>query len=140
MKKVPAFAYFFPGLFFGFILLRAEVVSWFRIQEMFHFQSFHMYGTIGSAVAVGAISILLIKRFKAKSIEGQTIVVTPPTYRWKANVIGGTLFGLGWAVAGACPGPIYSLIGARNLPYVLVFVGAALGAVMYDFVKTKLPH
>jgi uncharacterized membrane protein YedE/YeeE len=140
MKKVPAFAYFFPGLLFGFILLRAEVVSWFRIQEMFHFQSFHMYGTIGSAVAVGAVSILLIKRFKAQSLEGQPIVVTPPTHRWKANGIGGTLFGLGWAAAGACPGPIYSLIGSRNLPYVLVFVGAALGAVMYDFLKTKLPQ
>ncbi len=140
MKKVPSFLYFIPGMLFGFILLRAEVVSWFRIQEMFNFQSFHMYGTIGSAVAVGAISILLIKKFKAKSLEGQTIIVTPPTYRWKANVIGGMLFGLGWALTGACPGPIYSLIGARNLPYVIVFSAAAFGAVLYDFLKSKLPQ
>lgn len=140
MKKVPSFFYFFPGMLFGVILLRAEVVSWFRIQEMFNFQSFHMYGTIGSAVAVGAASVFLIKKFKAKSLEGQPIVVTPPTYRWKANVIGGTLFGLGWAVTGACPGPIYSLMGARNLPYVIVFASAAIGAVLYDFLKAKLPQ
>jgi uncharacterized protein len=140
MKKIPAFVYVIPGFLFGIILLRAEVVSWFRIQEMFRFQSFHMYGTIGSAVAVGALSVFLIKRFKPKTFEGETIELRPPTFRWKANVIGGILFGLGWAVTGACPGPIYSLVGSRLLPYVLILMAAAFGAVMYDFVKQRLPE
>ena len=140
MKKIPSVVYFLPGLLFGIILLRTEVVSWFRIQEMFQFQSFHMYGTIGSAVAVGAASILLIKRFKPKTMEGEDIVFRPSPLRWKANVIGGVMFGLGWAVTGACPGPIYSLMGSGLLPYVLVFLGAATGAVMYDLLKNKLPQ
>ncbi|HEX2901138.1 MAG TPA: DUF6691 family protein, partial [Bacteroidia bacterium] len=80
------------------------------------------------------------RRFKLKSMEGQHINVTAPTSRWKANVIGGTLFGLGWAMTGACPGPIYSLVGSRHLPYLLVFGAAAIGAVLYDFLKTKLPQ
>lgn len=139
MKKLPSFIYFFPGLLFGAILLRGEVISWFRIQEMFNFQSFHMYGTIGSAIAVGAISLLLIKKFKPKTLEGKPIATSPPTMRLKANIIGGFLFGLGWAMTGACPGPIYSLIGTGAVPYVIVFMAAAFGAVLYDRVKHKLP-
>jgi uncharacterized protein len=140
MKKVPAFFYFIPGLLFGVVLLRAEVISWFRIQEMFHFQAFHMYGVIGSAVAVGAISLLLMKRVKAKSLEGQEISVGTNPIRWKANLIGGLLFGLGWAVTGACPGPIYALLGSGLLPYLIIFFSAAVGAIAYDVVKGRLPE
>ncbi|HMX42080.1 MAG TPA: YeeE/YedE thiosulfate transporter family protein, partial [Saprospiraceae bacterium] len=132
MKKIPAFVYFFPGLLFGVILLRAEVVSWYRIQEMFHFQSFHMYGVIGSAVAVGAGSLWILRRMKVRSMEGEAIATQPATLRWKANVGGGFLFGLGWAVTGACPGPIYALMGHGLLPYVVIFVSAAVGAVVYQ--------
>lgn len=135
MKKLPAYVYFFPGLLFGVILLRAEVVSWYRIQEMFHFQSFHMYGVIGSAVAVGASSLWILRRLKVRSVDGTAISTLPAPLRWKANIGGGLLFGLGWAVTGACPGPIYALMGNGLLPYAVVFLSAAVGAVVYDFVK-----
>lgn len=140
MNRISPFFYFFPGLFFGMVLLRAEVISWFRIQEMFHFQSFHMYGTIGSAVAVGVISILLMKYFKAKSIDRVLIAPRPSPLRLRANVIGGLLFGCGWALTGACPGPIYALIGERMPAYVLIFIGAGSGSLIYDLMKNRLPE
>ena len=102
--------YLIYGILFGIILTKAEVISWFRIQEMFRFQSFHMYGIIGSAVVVGAISILLIKKFKLKSSNGEDIIFPYKPYN-KGLMIGGTIFGLGWALTGACPGPIFALIG-----------------------------
>ncbi len=127
------------GAFFGIILVKSEVVSWFRIQEMFRFQSFHMFGIIGSAVVIGAISILIIKKLNIKSIKGETINPTAKPFQ-KSNLIGGIIFGLGWALIGACPGPLYALIGAGNTIYILPIIGAFLGVLIYGLFKNKLPH
>jgi uncharacterized protein len=129
-----------PGMLFGAILLRSEVLSWFRIQEMFRFQSFHMYGIMGSAVAVAALSLWIIRKLGLKSAAGETIVVHPIPLKWKANVIGGLLFGLGWALIGACPGPIFVLMGYLQWPYFIVFAGAMIGVVLYGWLKDRLPH
>lgn len=129
-----------PGMLFGAILLRSEVLSWFRIQEMFRFQSFRMYGIIGSAVVVAALSLWIIGKLGLKSATGEPIVVKPTPLKWKANAIGGLIFGLGWALVGACPGPIFALMGYRQWPYILVFAGATLGVVLYGWLKDKLPH
>jgi len=127
------------GTLFGFILIKAEVISWFRIQEMFRFQSFHMYGIIGSAIVVGMISILIIKKFNIKTISGEEIKIAPKEFS-KGNIIGGLLFGLGWAMTGACPGPLYALIGS-GLPIVIVtLVSAVFGTYVYGLLKDKLPH
>src|SRR5437667_8538904 len=103
--------YLLMGVIFGIILIKAEVISWFRIQEMFRFQSFHMYGVICSAIVVGMISILLIKKFNIKTFSGEEIKIEPKVFT-KGNIIGGLMFGLGWAMTGACPGPLYALIGS----------------------------
>ena len=137
MKK--EFKYLLIGIFFGIVLVKSEVVSWFRIQEMFRFQSFHMYGVIGVAVIVGVISVQFIKSQKVKSMEGKKIDLTPKPFT-KANFIGGVLFGLGWAMTGACPGPIYSLIGGGHLVFVVVLISALLGTYTYGVLKEKLPH
>ena len=127
------------GTIFGFILIKAEVISWFRIQEMFRFQSFHMYGIIGSAIVVGMISILIIKKFNIKSVSGEEIKIAPKEFT-KGNIIGGLMFGLGWAMAGACPGPLYALIGS-GLPIVIVtLLSAVLGTYVYGLIRNKLPH
>jgi len=127
------------GTFFGFILIKAEVISWFRIQEMFRFQSFHMYGIIGSAIIVGMISLLIIKKYKIKTFSGDEIKIAPKEFT-KGNVIGGLLFGLGWAMTGACPGPLYALIGS-GLPIVIVtLLSAVFGTYVYGLLKDKLPH
>jgi len=131
--------YLVIGIFFGIVLVKSEVVSWFRIQEMFRFHAFHMYGVIGVAVIVGAISILIIKNRKIKSVDGKKIDLTPKPFT-KANFIGGTVFGLGWALTGACPGPIYSLIGSGYLVFVVVLISAILGTFTYGVLKEKLPH
>lgn len=131
--------YLIFGILFGFILIKAEVVSWFRIQEMFRFQSFHMYGIIGSAIVVGIISIQIIKRFKIKTISGEEIKITGKEFN-KGTVIGGLLFGIGWAMTGACPGPLYALIGASYLPIVVVLLSAVFGTYVYGLMKDKLPH
>src|SRR5437016_5881342 len=102
------------GIAFGIILVKSQVVSWFRIQEMFLLQGFHMYGVIGSAIAVGLVSILLIKRFNIKTISGEPVVIPKKQFSW-GNVYGGLIFGLGWAITGACPGPLYALIGSGYL-------------------------
>ncbi len=131
--------YLILGVFFGFILTKTEVISWFRIQEMFRFQSFHMYGVIGSALVVGIISIQLIKRFHPSTFEGEAINLDgkPLTF---GSAIGGTIFGLGWALTGACPGPIFALIGDGNLIFLLVLLSAILGTWIYGLLKEKLPH
>ncbi len=127
------------GTVFGFILIKAEVVSWFRIQEMFRFQSFHMYGVICSAIAVGMLSVFLIKKFKVKSFSGEEIKIEDKKFN-KGNVIGGLIFGLGWAMTGACPGPLYALIGS-GLPIVIVILlSAVLGTYCYGCLREKLPH
>lgn len=130
----------FIGIFFGFVLLRAEVISWFRIQEMFRFDSFHMYGIIGSAVVVGALSVGLIKAFKIKTMSGKEINLTPKPIMKTANFFGGMVFGLGWALTGACPAPIYALIGSGAYVFMLVLISAYAGTYLYAMVRGKLPH
>ena len=140
---LPLLAYlrfFLAGTFFGIILLKSEVVSWYRIQEMFRFQSFHMYGVIGSAVLVAFITIWLIKRFNVKTLSGEEITFPPKPKMFRANFLGGSLFGLGWAMTGACPGPIMALIGAGFSGFVIVLLSAVLGTYVYGRVRHLLPH
>jgi uncharacterized protein len=127
------------GIFFGLVLIKSEVVSWFRIQEMFRFQSIHMYGIIGLAVLVGFISLQVIKRFNVKTISGEPIVVKPKKFH-KGTFIGGTIFGLGWALTGACPGPLYALIGSGFLIIGVVLLSAIFGAWSYGMLRNRLPH
>jgi uncharacterized membrane protein YedE/YeeE len=127
------------GVVFGMVLTKTEAVSWFRIQEMFRFQSFHMYGIIGSAVVVGLISIQLLKRFNIKTLDGETIVISDKKLN-KGSIIGGTIFGMGWALAGACPGPLYALVGAGYPVIFVAILSALLGTWVYSFLKNKLPH
>ena len=134
------FKFLIIGILFGIILVKAEVISWFRIQEMFWFQSFHMYGIIGSAVVIGAISVQLIKHYNIKTIKGETINLTPRPFTFKANLIGGTLFGLGWALTGACPGPLYALAGSGYGVVVITLLSAVFGVFIYGLIKNKLPH
>jgi len=131
--------YLFCGLLFGVILVKAEVVSWYRIQEMFRFQAFHMYGIIGSAIAIGMISILIIKKFKIKTIDGEEIKIVTKELN-KGTVIGGLMFGLGWALTGACPGPLYALFGSGIWVFIVVIFAAVLGTYAYGAMKDKLPH
>ena len=128
------------GTLFGLILVKAEVLSWFRIQEMFAFQSFHMYGIIGSAVAVGALSVWLIRTLKVKSVEGNIIDLNDKAPHYKSAYLGGTVFGLGWAMTGACPGPIYALVGSGTTIMVLAIVAGVLGVLAYAALRDRLPH
>ena len=131
--------YFLVGTFFGFVLIKAEVISWFRIQEMFRFQSFHMYGVMMCAMGIGALSILLIKKFKVKTINGEPIKIEPKKFTW-GNVFGGTIFGLGWAMTGACPGPLYALVGSGVYVIAISLLSAILGTFVYGYFQKKLPH
>jgi hypothetical protein len=136
-----ALLYLGLGTFFGIVLIKSEVVSWFRIQEMFRFQSFHMYGIIGSAVAVGALSIWALRRLGARTIRGEPIDVSDkPMNRGVNQVAGGVLFGLGWGLLGACPGPIYALIGAGIGPMIVALAAAVGGALAYGSLRPYLPH
>lgn len=137
MKHLP---FLFIGVVFGLLLAKAEVVSWFRIQEMFHFHAFHMYGVIGSAVILGVIFLQILKKREQKTVEGYAITYSEKPLRFKANLIGGTLFGLGWALTGACPGPLFILLGQGYFPILIVILGALLGAVVYGMTKKYLPH
>ena len=128
------------GIFFGIVLLRSEVISWFRIQEMFRFQSFHMYGIIGSAVVVGALSVLIIRVFHIKTFSGKEVNLTPKPIMKVANFGGGFVFGLGWAFTGACPAPIYSLIGSGATVFIAVLVSAYIGTYVYALLRKYLPH
>ena len=128
------------GTLFGLILVKAEVLSWFRIQEMFAFQSFHMYGIIGSAVGVGALSVWLIRRFNVNSIEGNRIEVQAKAPNYKAAYLGGTAVGRGWAMTGACPGPMYALIESATTVMVLGVLAGVLGVYVYAALRDKLPH
>ena len=142
-QTVPVTSYFFylvAGSLFGFVAVRSEIISWYRIQEMFRFQSFHMYGVIGSAVLVAALSLWLIKRFKVTSLSGEAISPAPKAPTYVRYSVGGTLFGLGWALTGACPGPILALIGAGLPAFLVVLVGAVLGTYVYGLFRDKLPH
>ncbi|QLG46218.1 DUF6691 family protein [Costertonia aggregata] len=132
--------FLFIGVFFGIVLVKSEAVSWYRIYEMFKFQSFHMYGIIGSAVILGMAGIYLIKIFKVKSFEGQPINFQPKQKSFVRYILGGTVFGLGWALAGACPGPMYILLGTGIYSMLIVIMAAVLGTFMYGILKHKLPH
>ena len=127
------------GIFFGIILVKSEVISWFRIQEMFRFQSFRMYGIIGSAVVVGIISVLLIKKFKLKSIDAESIELPRKLFS-QGQVYGGLLFGLGWAITGACPGPLFAQIGAGATAVIITLLSAVAGTWVYGLLRDKLPH
>lgn len=131
--------YFAAGIVFGIFLVKSEVISWFRIQEMFHFQSFYMYGVIGSAIVVGFISIQLIKKFRIKSIHGEMIDLHPKPFN-KGQIIGGLLFGFGWALTGACPGPLYALVGSGALVIVVALFSAVAGTWVYGLLRSRLPH
>jgi uncharacterized protein len=131
--------YLVLGLAFGILLVKAEITSWFRILEMFRLQSFHMYGVIGSAVVVGIISVWLIKKFNIKTIDGEPIVFQKRSFN-KGQVYGGLLFGLGWAITGACPGPLYALIGSGAYVIVITLLSAIAGTWLYGYLKEKLPH
>jgi uncharacterized membrane protein YedE/YeeE len=132
--------YLITGIVFGVIMFKSEAASWFRIFEMFQFDSFHMYGIIGSALATGVIGIQIIKRLKLKSFSGEEIIIPPKAKGWKNYLFGGIIFGLGWGLAGACPGPIFTLIGAGFLPLILVLAFAVLGTFVYGILRPKLPH
>ena len=132
--------YLFVGIFFGIILVKSEAVSWYRIFEMFKFQSFHMYGIIGSSVFLGVISIGLIKLMGLKSFEGEKINIIPKEKGFIRYLLGGAIFGLGWALAGACPGPMYILVGTGVFSMLIVIVAAVLGTFVYGVIKDKLPH
>lgn len=132
--------YLVVGIIFGITLAKAEVISWYRIYEMFRFQSFHMYGVIGSAVVLGILIIQIIKRFQVKAIDGEPIVINPKQFSIPRYLIGGTIFGLGWAMTGACPGPMFILLG-EGVGVILVMVASALlGTYAYGLLRKKLPH
>ena len=127
------------GLFFGIVLIKAEVVSWYRIQEMFRLQSFHMFGVIGSAVAVGALSVFLIKKLKIKSIQGEEILLPEKTFN-KGQIYGGLLFGFGWAMTGACPGPLFAQLGYGATTIIVTILSAIAGTWVYGKFREQLPH
>ena len=132
--------FFIVGILFGIILSKSEVISWFRIYEMFKFQSFHMYGVIGSAVVLGILIIQLFKKGIIKNKDGKQIVVPPKKNAFKANLLGGIIFGLGWALVGACPGPMFILLGRGVLAILIIVFGALLGAFVYHAVKKWMPN
>ncbi|WP_162128457.1 DUF6691 family protein [Flavobacterium phycosphaerae] len=134
------FKFILVGFVFGIVLTKAEAVSWYRIYEMFQFQSFHMFGIIMVAIATGVIGIQLIKRKQLKDIAGNPIVILDKEKGTVRYLIGGTLFGLGWALVGACPGPIFILLGAGFLSAGLILIGAVFGTFLYGVIKDKLPH
>ncbi|GAB4123573.1 MAG: YeeE/YedE thiosulfate transporter family protein [Raineya sp.] len=133
------FKYMLVGIIFGITFVKAEVISWFRIQEMFQLTSFHMYGVIGTAVIVGLISIAIIKKTKAKTIYGEPITLDNKKFN-KGQIIGGLIFGLGWALTGACPGPLYAQIGAGFGVVAITLLSAIFGTWVYGYFREKLPH
>lgn len=131
--------YLLAGVYFGIVLFKSEVISWFRIQEMFRFQSFHMYGVLGLGIVVGAISLFFIKKMKLSSLEGELIKLKDKKFN-KGVVFGGIIFGLGWAFTGACPGPIYALVGSGYGVFIITLFSALLGTLTYGWLKNRLPH
>lgn len=131
--------YLVMGVLFGIILVKSEVVSWFRIQEMFRLQSFHMYGIIGSAVLIGIISILIIKKFNVKTIYGEPITIAPKKFN-KGQIYGGLVFGFGWAITGCCPGPLFAQIGTGATVVIITLLSAIAGTWVYGYFRDKLPH
>ncbi len=135
-----ALKYLLTGVLFGIVLTKTEAVSWYRIFEMFRFESFHMYGIIGVAIATGVIGIQIIKRKNVRDIKGEPIVI-PDKEKGSARYwVGGLLFGLGWGLVGSCPGPIFILIGAGFYPVFVILLGALIGTFLYGLLKDRLPH
>ncbi len=128
------------GALFGIVMAKSEAFSWFRIQEMFRFQAFHMYGIIGTAVTLGVIGVALIKNYNLRDIKGNPILFYPKDKSIARYLIGGTIFGLGWALSGACPGPMVVNIGYGYIAMIVVFLFAILGTYLYGVIKDKLPH
>ena len=141
MKVLKLTPYFVLGIVFGFVLTKAEVISWFRMQEMFRFHAFHMYGVMGSAVTTGALSLLLIKRLGLRDANGAPLGYPPKVLgRGVRYLVGGTVFGIGWSIGGACPGPLAALVGA-GVPVMLVTIASALvGTWTYGALRERLPH
>lgn len=141
MKFTEYLKYLITGIGFGFVLVKSEVVSWFRIQEMFRFDSIHMYGIIGLAVVVGIISLQLIKRYNMKDVDGNNISVPPKdSSQVPRYLIGGSIFGLGWALLGACPGPMFVLLGSGLTIMIVPIAAAVVGTYVYGLLRNKLPH
>lgn len=138
MKQILSF--FSIGLFLGILFIKSEVASWFRIYEMFQFKSFHMYGIIGSAIVLGIVVVKYFKTSQTKDINGKNIVIAPKEKGFIRYISGGILFGLGWALAGACPGPMYVLLGSGFVSILVLIFGALLGTFVYGLLKDKLPH
>jgi uncharacterized membrane protein YedE/YeeE len=132
--------YLVLGTVFGFIMTKSEAVSWFRIQEMFRFESFHMYGIIGTAVVTGALGVFLAKQFNIKAITGDDLKLNPKNMSIPRYLFGGTIFGLGWAMTGACPGPMFTLLGHGVWMIGIVILGAVFGTYLYGVFRSKLPH
>ena len=134
------FKYLIPGILFGIVMTKSEAVSWFRIQEMFRFESFHMYGIIGTAVVAGMVLVAAIKKYQGKNMDGNEIKFNPKNSSVARYLIGGTIFGLGWAMTGACPGPMFTLLGQGVWAILLVIGSALVGTYAYGLLRTKLPH
>lgn len=132
--------YLIIGIVFGIIMTKAEIISWYRIYEMFRFEAFHMYGIIGSAVILGVIMVQVIKRTELKNMYGDTIRFIPKNKSIARYLIGGTIFGLGWSMVGACPGPMFVLLGHGYVPILVVIAGALIGTLAYGMLRSKLPH
>ena len=132
--------FLFTGILFGIVMTKSEAISWFRIQEMFRFESFHMYGIIGTAVILGAIMVALIKKLKGKTINGETIKFNPKNMSIPRYLFGGILFGLGWAMTGACPGPLFTLLGHGIATILIVIISAIFGTYLYGILRSRLPH
>ncbi len=128
------------GIFFGIVLVKSEAVSWYRIYEMFRFQSFHMYGIIGTAIASGILFLQLAKRSKLKTLKGADVFVPKKEKGFTRYIIGGSIFGLGWALVGVCPGPMYILLGTGVYSMLIVIAAALVGTFIYGVLKNKLPH
>jgi len=128
------------GIVFGIVMAKSEAISWFRIQEMFRFQAFHMYGIIGTAVVLGVVGVALIKKFRIRDIDGNPVVFMPKDKSIVRYLLGGTIFGLGWALSGACPGPMVVNIGYGFISMGIVFFSAIVGTFLYGVIKDKLPH
>ncbi|HRO08425.1 MAG TPA: YeeE/YedE thiosulfate transporter family protein [Saprospiraceae bacterium] len=132
--------YLLAGIVFGIVMAKSEAISWYRIQEMFRFQSFHMYGIIGVAVTMGILGVFLIKKYKIRDYHGNPILFHPKDKSISRYLIGGTIFGMGWALSGACPGPMVVNIGFGFLTMSIVFIFAIIGTYLYGLLQSKLPH
>lgn len=132
--------YILPGILFGIVMTKSEAVSWFRIQEMFRFESFHMYGIIGTAVILATLMTFLLKKFRTTDVSGEQIVFKPKNMSIPRYLFGGIIFGLGWAMTGACPGPMFTLVGHGVWPILIVILFSIVGTYSYGVLRDKLPH